>query len=443
MKNLISAFGFLLISAVGVCQVVNIPDANFKNYLLNNLDINTNGDGEIQVAEAAAFTDTIAVDSLDIYDLTGIEAFTAITGLNCSGNQLSSLNVSGNTALTYLDFSSNHIHGVNLSANTALTYLKTAHNFLQQGLNVSSNTALVYLYCHNNSLNNLNLSANTALIELRCDGNLLMSLDVSANINLTLLSCCTNYLLSLDVSANTALTTLYLISNSLSSLNVQNGNNVNFSAFSAIMNYNLNCILVDDATWANAHWSNSVDNASFSEECNCSANFNLYPDSIPLNYIAENLATGTPPLAYVWNWGDGTYDSTAYPTHTYDIPGTYALSLTVTDATGCSDEYWHDYTFKTQTPIAYVSVIDGITGVEENNMDRLIVFPNPATTHLTLTTPTIAQTDYTLFDLSGRELCSGSFMQNTTITISDFAAGAYFVELRSEEGSSRQKFIKQ
>jgi len=33
-------------------QNVNIPDANFKAYLVGNSEINTNGDSEISVAEA-------------------------------------------------------------------------------------------------------------------------------------------------------------------------------------------------------------------------------------------------------------------------------------------------------------------------------------------------------------------------------------------------------
>ena len=37
-------------------KIVNIPDANFKGYLLGNTAINTNGDNQIQVSEAAAFS---------------------------------------------------------------------------------------------------------------------------------------------------------------------------------------------------------------------------------------------------------------------------------------------------------------------------------------------------------------------------------------------------
>jgi hypothetical protein len=65
-------------------QNVNIPDPNFKAYLVGNTAINTNADTEIQVSEAQAFTGNIDCQNLNIADLTGIEAFTNITHLNAS-----------------------------------------------------------------------------------------------------------------------------------------------------------------------------------------------------------------------------------------------------------------------------------------------------------------------------------------------------------------------
>ena len=74
----------VLITASSLAQcpgsvTVTIPDANFKAALVADTEINTNGDGEIQCAEAAAWTGTIDVSSKTISDLTGIEAFTNIT----------------------------------------------------------------------------------------------------------------------------------------------------------------------------------------------------------------------------------------------------------------------------------------------------------------------------------------------------------------------------
>ena len=109
---------------------INIPDANFKNYLVRNTDINTNGDNEIRLLEALAFTGQINCYSQNISDLTGIEAFTALTYLDCSNNQLTSLDVSNNRALERLDCGFNQLTSLDVSNNTALSYLSCEGNEL-------------------------------------------------------------------------------------------------------------------------------------------------------------------------------------------------------------------------------------------------------------------------------------------------------------------------
>jgi hypothetical protein len=63
MKNLIRLFAFIavlfLINQNLNAQDVNIPDVNFKAALVENTEINTNLDTEIQVTEAEAFSGTI------------------------------------------------------------------------------------------------------------------------------------------------------------------------------------------------------------------------------------------------------------------------------------------------------------------------------------------------------------------------------------------------
>jgi len=99
----------LLVPMMSFGQNVNIPDTNFKNYLVNNPSINTNSDGEIQVSEASAFTGWINVHNKDISDLTGIEEFTSLIYLYCYDNQLTSLDVSSCSALTYLYCNDNQL----------------------------------------------------------------------------------------------------------------------------------------------------------------------------------------------------------------------------------------------------------------------------------------------------------------------------------------------
>ena len=157
--------------------------------------IDKNADGQISEKEASVATD-LFVSSNGIRNLDEIRYFTSLTSLNCSGNQLTSLDVSNNTALTELDCNGNQL----------------------TSLDVSKNTALTELWCDNNQLTSLDVSKNTALTELWCKDNQLTSLDVSNNTALTELSCSENQLTSLDLSNNTALTDLTCSSNPLTKL---------------------------------------------------------------------------------------------------------------------------------------------------------------------------------------------------------------------------------
>ena len=223
MKNSLLFF-LLLLTAGAFSQNVNIPDANFKAYLVDNIEINTNGDSEIQVSEASSFNSTMYANSLSISDLTGIEAFTALTLLKCNDNQLTSLDVSQNISLTSLN-------------------------------------------CNVNQLTSLNLNQNIALISLNCNENQITSLDLSQNMALEDLSCGSNQLTSLDVSQNTALYVLWCPENQLSCLNVSNGNNINFWQMYASDNPDLSCIEVDDENWATTNWGDDSP-ISYSEDCN-------------------------------------------------------------------------------------------------------------------------------------------------------------------------------
>jgi len=90
------------------CGIVDIPDNNFLNALLNYTPtIDTNTDGNIQFDEAEAFTGNLNVAGNVISDFTGLEAFINSTGFDGSGNFISELSLEENTAVTSVDFSNN------------------------------------------------------------------------------------------------------------------------------------------------------------------------------------------------------------------------------------------------------------------------------------------------------------------------------------------------
>ena len=84
-------------------------------------------------------------------EITGLSDCTALTSLNCSYCQISSLDIDHNTNLTELRCEYNNLTSLNVSGCTSLQSLYTQVNHLTS-LNVNSCPELKYLYVHYNNL---------------------------------------------------------------------------------------------------------------------------------------------------------------------------------------------------------------------------------------------------------------------------------------------------
>lgn len=134
----------------------HFPDANFC------AAVREIAGGDVLTQAVIDETTAIEVKDRGIRDLTGIEHFTALTWLDCSGNWMKKLDTSGNPALTELYCSGNYLEELITSGNSALVYLDCSDNRLPR-LDLSSNTALIYLDCSKNRLTSIDLSKNTSL----------------------------------------------------------------------------------------------------------------------------------------------------------------------------------------------------------------------------------------------------------------------------------------
>lgn len=247
-------------------QIVTIPDPIFKNYLVNNAAINLNSDSEIQVSEANAFTGSINCNFIGITNLTGIEAFINLTGLSCSNNPITTINLTNNVQLTSLSCDNCNLTTLNLNANSNLQSLFCSNNQISI-LDVSNHTALQFLTCHGNSMTSLQLAGCSGITVLECFNNQLTTLDVSDCVLLEQLLCYNNDITTLDFTANPALIVMVAAGNELTFINMANGTNTNMSWFKADNNPNLTCIQVDDAAWSTTNWTQIDPTTSFSECC--------------------------------------------------------------------------------------------------------------------------------------------------------------------------------
>jgi len=80
------------------------------------------------------------------------------------------------------------------------------------------------------------------------------------------------------------------------------------------------------------------------------ANFSAdYPINCPGNPIYFADQSSGKGLVYLWDFGDGTTETIPNPKHSYAQPGTYTVSLTVTDVYGCVDN---------MTKTAYITIAE-------------------------------------------------------------------------------------
>ena len=138
-----------------------------------------------------------------IYILDSEDGKISISGpvlfFECSGENITSLDISKNSQLKVLDCSQNSLTSLDVSKNTNIGTLNCSNNNLSS-LSISKNTVLSILKCSDNRIASLDLSRNTGLFELICSNNKLTSLDLSKQNRLQEVHCDNNQLSSLIVS---------------------------------------------------------------------------------------------------------------------------------------------------------------------------------------------------------------------------------------------------
>lgn len=284
MKKIYFLFSIFFFSICGA-QIVNIPDANFKAYLLSanstnsiasnisnqHIVIDANGDNEIQVSEALnVYKLYISGPSASmINNLTGINYFNnlidlqayniSLTDLQISGlpnltailvinNQISSLSINNLSSLQAISFANNQISNFSITNCPNLQQLDCSGNQLT-AIDVSNFADLVTLQCYNNLIASINLYNNNNLLNIIGYNNLLSNINLVEAPNLINLRIFNNSFTQIDVSEQTQLNDFNCSNNpNLISINLKNGiNNYNQGSIINFSNTpNLQYICVDD-----------------------------------------------------------------------------------------------------------------------------------------------------------------------------------------------------
>lgn len=441
-KTLLSIIALTTLIFSSTAQDVNIPDANFKAYLVGNSNINTNSDTEIQVSEATAFTGTIDCPSLNINELIGLEVFNNITGLKCQNNNLTILDISQNTSLDTVWCNGNNISLLDVSLNTSLINLICSDNNLSV-LDISQNLALANLRSSGNNLTSLDVSQNPNLIQIWIEYNNLASLDVTNNPLLEILNIGGNNLNALDVSQNPNLTFLWCWGNDLTVLNMKNLSTSLLTTFDAVSNPNLTCIDVDNVATATSTWTNIDAGVSYSLNCQVDlvtsigvqgqgGSATISTQGGTLQMEAHVLPTYADDDTYTWSVTNGTGSASINTAGllTAATNGTVTVTATTNDASGV-----------TGSTVITISNQSSVGINEKTNISSLSIYPNPVNSQLTINSNAKIET-IEIIDIMGKTIKTITSSSNT-IDVSHLTRGVYFLQMQTAKGLVSTKFIKE
>lgn len=424
---------FLLACFYTHAQSISIPDANFKNTLVNDTvadfdgdgnldgDVDTNNDGEIQYYEALA-VHTLRIDGRQISSLDGIEAFENLAILSASSNDISEIDVFNNQQLIQLNVHSNNLSSIDVSNNVLLEGLYLISNNISN-INVSQNINLKELDVRLNYLTSINVSTLTALEKLYVSSNGISSLDLSNNSKLRVLDAHTNQISFIDITQCADLISVELSQNNLTEIDVSN-------------NPNLLNILVPDNNLTSLDTSNNPVVSYIYCFNNSISSLDLSTNTVLRAVHAYNNS-----LVSV-NFANGDNSNINY-FYVQDNPELVCIQVDNENYSNnqtcyypgggwCKDEtatYNDDCEFETETEIESEDVV----------VNETLLSPNPAGDSVTVYAE-YAIDRIRVYNLHGNLV--GKFEISNTLNISGLTAGIYYVEVVSGGQRSMAKFVK-
>lgn len=171
-----------------------------------------------------------------------------------------------------------------------------------------------------------------------------------------------------------------------------------------------------------------------------SASFDQSAPTVDINNspIVDFTDNSVDAVEWLWNFGDGTTSTEQNPTHTYDRLGEFTVSLTITNAGGC-----------TASATSTVFVTDGSSSVNNfGEIEGVKVFPNPTAGLVNIEMDFEQNENVTvqLTDLLGKPLRNVS-KENLTqgtfnMDISELSSGVYLLVFKTETKRAVKKILK-
>ncbi len=99
------------------------------------------------------------------------------------------------------------------------------------------------------------------------------------------------------------------------------------------------------------------------------------------SFSFTNSSAATAGIAsYAWNFGDGSTSTAANPSHTYATPGTYYVTLTVTDNNGCKSDIRKTVIYNNTPPVVNTAGLLILPSCSDGNDGSITITTTGATT---------------------------------------------------------------
>ncbi len=192
----------------------------------------------------------------------------------------------------------------------------------------------------------------------------------------------------------------------------------------------------------------------------CSASYALAVDTTtPFSFFLLNTSLVRPASTFYWTFGDGGSSTSMTPTHSYATFGKYRVCLTVSDSL-CTSTYCDSigmdslgnllkkggFSFRTLD----FTKLSGSTGqVKMAEPMQYLIYPNPSVGELTVEVNLKEATllSFEITDISGKLLATKSIQHASgnvkeSLDLSELKPSIYFLNIKSNEGLSTHKIIK-